>query len=91
MTGKFIWRDVEVSKPPCNMMILVHSEKWIDEDVCPDGVTIGFFQNNYDDFVSAKWNMTNDCFDDIDCHTPNYMPQKWMFLPDKPNTERNEI
>ena len=43
--------------------VLAFNKAWINEDKCPNGVRIGFLGE--DGFISATWNMEQDCYDTV--------------------------
>ena len=43
--------------------VLAYNKEWVDEDKCPNGIRIGFLAE--DGFISATWNMEQDCYDTV--------------------------
>jgi hypothetical protein len=43
--------------------VLAFNKEWIHEDKCPNGIRIGFLGE--DGFISATWNMEQDCYDTV--------------------------
>ena len=57
------WISVKDQPLKENEEVLAFNEKWIDEDKCPNGIRIGFLAE--DGFISATWNMEQDCYDTV--------------------------
>lgn len=65
--------------PPQGIEVLAQSDNWIDEDINPRGIRLGFQDISEDDqgeFVSAKYNDYQDQFD-TDRETK---PDFWKFI-----------
>ncbi|QFG53658.1 hypothetical protein [Chryseobacterium sp.] len=52
--------DYNEQKPADGVEVICFNPKWIDEDVNPKGVRIGF--KNEDDFVTAHYWWYKDCY-----------------------------
>lgn len=84
------WRDVISEPPPMGKEVLFFHEDWIDEDFNPDGVRIGFMED--EDFITAYYWSHQDCYMTIshsECDdNPSYSkktkssidPQKWRAI-----------
>ena len=57
------WKDYSTTPPPDGLQVLAQNDEWIDKDFCPDGIRVGF--RNDDNFISSKWNPSHDCYDTI--------------------------
>ena len=54
------WNKVSEKTIPENRNVIAYNEKWISEDINPDGIRIGFMLNNV--FYSAEWDEHGDDF-----------------------------
>lgn len=57
------WTSVEEKPLEKFIEVLAFNKAWIDEDKCPNGIRIGFLGE--DGFISATWNMEQDCYDTV--------------------------
>jgi len=58
-----IWVSIDEHPLEKFTEVLAYNKAWINEDKCPDGVRIGFLGE--DGFISATWNMEQDCYDTV--------------------------
>ena len=58
-----VWKSIEEKPLEKFVEVLAYNEKWKDGDKKPDGIRIGFLGE--DGFVSASWNMEQDCYDTL--------------------------
>jgi hypothetical protein len=87
-----MWNKVSEKKLPHREYVIAFNKKWIDEDLNPDGIRVGFLEDG--NFISTEWDDDCDMYvtlyeegDDIaadDGQIKPNMPTHWMKMPTHP-------